>query len=190
MAKNDGFYNTASPDRYVLLKEFAHKNKLFATEAESLLWEHIRANRLAVKFNRQHIIGDYIVDFVCIEKKLVVEVDGGYHSEYQQIKKDEYRTERLNGMGFSVIRFSNEEILGNIFGVINQMSLQETMLSINVGAGVSFAKHFEADLRYNIPISKTSDFTWNELGEAVWDQTWHHVKSRTNAWSISVTYFF
>ena len=121
MAKNDGSYNTASPDRYELLKEFAHKNKQFATEAESLLWEHLRAKRLAVKFNRQHIIGDYIVDFVCIEKKLVVEVDGAYHSEYEQVKKDEHRTERLNGMGFNVIRFSNEEILGNIFGVINKI---------------------------------------------------------------------
>ncbi|MBR0488942.1 MAG: endonuclease domain-containing protein [Prevotella sp.] len=121
MAKNDGLYNTASPDRYVLLKEFAHKNKQFATEAELLLWEHIRAKRLAVKFNRQHIIGDYIVDFVCIEKKLVVEVDGGYHSEYEQIKKDELRTEHLNGLGYNVIRFSNEEILGNILEVVNKI---------------------------------------------------------------------
>jgi very-short-patch-repair endonuclease len=119
MVKNEGFYNTASPDRYVILKEFAHKNKQFATEAESLLWEHIRAKRLAVKFNRQHIIGDYIVDFVCIEKKLVIEVDGGYHSEYEQIEKDESRTERLNAMGFSVIRFSNEEVLRDISGIIN-----------------------------------------------------------------------
>ena len=61
------------------------------------------------------------MDFACIEKKLVVEVDGGYHSEYEQIKKDELRTECLNGMGFNVIRFSNEEVLGNIFGVINKI---------------------------------------------------------------------
>ena len=71
-----------------------------------------------------------------------------------------------------------------------QWSLQETMLSINLSAGVSFAKHFEADIRYNIPISKTSDFTWNELGDQLWSQTWHHAKSRTNAWSVSLTYFF
>jgi len=71
-----------------------------------------------------------------------------------------------------------------------QWSLQETMLSVNMGVGVTFAKHFEADLRYNVPISKTSDFTWNELGDELWDQTWHHAKSRTNAWSVSVSYFF
>ena len=83
------------------------------------MWEHLRAKQLAVKFNRQHIIGDYIVDFVCIEKKLVIEVDGGYHSEYEQTEKDEFRTERLNIMGFSVMRFSNEEVIGDIWRVIN-----------------------------------------------------------------------
>lgn len=121
MGKNDGNFNTASPDRYLLLKEFALKNKKFPTEAETLLWQYIRARQLTVKFNRQHIIGDYIVDFVCIEKRLIIEVDGGYHSEYEQIEKDEFRTERLNEIGFTVIRFSNEEILGNILGVINKI---------------------------------------------------------------------
>ena len=124
MGKNDGNYNTASPDRYLLLKDFAIKNKQFPTEAEMLLWQHIRAGQLSVKFNRQHIIGDYIVDFVCIEKKLVIEVDGGYHSEYEQIEKDEFRTERLNAMGFTVIRFSNEEVIGNILGVINRIKIK------------------------------------------------------------------
>jgi very-short-patch-repair endonuclease len=122
--KNDGPYNTASPDRYVLLKEFAHKNKQFATEAESLLWEHIRAKQLAVKFNRQHIIDDYIVDFVCIEKKLIVEVDGGYHSEYEQIQKDEQRSERLEEIGFNVIRYKNETVYSDINGVLNDIKEQ------------------------------------------------------------------
>jgi len=124
MRKNNGSYNTASPDRYILLKEFAHKNKQFPTEAESLLWSYIRAKQLNVKFNRQHIIGDYIADFVCVEKSLVIEVDGGYHSEYEQIAKDEFRTERLNKMGFNVIRFSNEEVLGDISGVINRIKIK------------------------------------------------------------------
>lgn len=119
MSKNDGNYNTASPDRYLLLKGFAQINKQFPTDAEKLLWEHIRAKQLSVKFNRQHIIGDYIVDFVCIEKRLVIEVDGGYHSEYEQIEKDEFRTERLKDLGFSVIRFMNEDILRDISNVLN-----------------------------------------------------------------------
>ena len=92
------------------------------------MWEHLRARQLAVKFNRQHIIGDYIVDFVCIEKKLVIEVDGGYHSEYEQIEKDEFRTQRLNELGFSVIRFKNEEVLGDISNVLKKIKskLNET----------------------------------------------------------------
>ena len=119
MGRNDGNYNTASPDRYLLLKDFAQTNKRFPTDAERQLWEHIRAKQLSFKFNRQHIIGDYIADFVCIEKKLVIEVDGGYHSEYEQIERDEFRTQRLNDLGFHVIRFKNEEIVGNLPEVLN-----------------------------------------------------------------------
>jgi len=121
MGRNNGKYNTASPDRYLLLKDFAQTNKQFPTGAEKLLWEHIRAKQLSVKFNRQHIIGDYIVDFVCIEKKLVIEIDGGYHSEYEQIEKDEFRTQQLRDWGFSVIRFKNEDVLGDISGVLNKI---------------------------------------------------------------------
>jgi len=119
MGKNDGNYNIAAPDRYLLLKDFAQTNKRFPTDAERMLWEHIRAKQLSVKFNRQHIISDYIVDFVCIEKKLIIEVDGGYHSEYEQIERDEFRTQRLEDLGFSVIRFNNEEVLGNISDVLS-----------------------------------------------------------------------
>ena len=119
MERNNGNYNTASPDRYLLLKDFAHINKQFPTDAERLLWEHLRAKQLSVKFNRQHIIGDYIVDFVCIEKRVVIEVDGGYHSEYEQIEKDKFRTQRLRDLGFHVIRFKNEDVLEDISNVLN-----------------------------------------------------------------------
>ena len=121
MVHNNGIYNTASPDRYMLLKEFAKKNKQHPTEAEKLLWECLRGKNLWFKFNRQHIVGDYIVDFTCIEKSLVVEVDGGYHSEYEQIQKDEMRTESLRRMGFRVIRFANEDVYGRIQDVIDKI---------------------------------------------------------------------
>jgi very-short-patch-repair endonuclease len=114
-------YNYASPDRYNLLKEFAQKNKQFSTEAENLIWQYLRKNGLGVKFNRQYVIYDYIVDFICLEKKLIIEIDGGYHSEYEQIEKDEHRTEKLEAMGFKVIRFANEEIFANIEWVINKI---------------------------------------------------------------------
>lgn len=111
-------YNYASPDRYLLLKEFAKINKQHPTEAESMLWEFIKANQLWFKFNRQYIIGDYIVDFVCLEKALVLEVDGAYHSEYEQIKKDKNRTDHLQNLGFKVLRFTNDEVMQDIEGVL------------------------------------------------------------------------
>lgn len=117
-------YNYASPDRYKTLLEFAKKNKQFQTDAERLLWNYIRNSQLGVKFNRQYIIGDYIVDFVCLQKKLIIEIDGGYHSEYEQIQKDEQRSERLEEIGFSVIRYKNETVYSDVNGVLNDIKEQ------------------------------------------------------------------
>ncbi len=117
-------YNYASPDRYEMLLEFAKKNKQFQTDAERLLWNYIRNSQLGVKFNRQYIIGDYIVDFVCLQKKLIIEIDGGYHSEYEQIQKDEQRSERLEEIGFNVIRYKNETVYSDINGVLNDIKEQ------------------------------------------------------------------
>jgi very-short-patch-repair endonuclease len=107
-----------------MFKEYAKKNKQFQTDAESLIWEHIRNSQLGVKFNRQYIIGDYIVDFVCLGKRLIIEIDGGYHSEYEQIQKDEHRTERLEAMGFHVVRYTNEELFADIQDVLNRIKKQ------------------------------------------------------------------
>ncbi|MBP3822303.1 MAG: endonuclease domain-containing protein [Bacteroidaceae bacterium] len=114
-------YKTASPDRYELLKTFARENRRNATLAESVLWEHLRDNALGVKFLRQHIIGDYIVDFVSRQEGLIVEVDGGYHSEPRQHEDDQRREEELNHLGYHVIRFSNEEVLYDTDNVIQQI---------------------------------------------------------------------
>lgn len=112
-------YNLAAPDRYNLLKAFAIENKKHATEAESLLWHHISRHQLEVKFNRQYVIADYIVDFVCLEKGLVIEVDGAYHSEYEQMLYDENRSKVLEEMGFKVVRYTNEEVLFETEKTIN-----------------------------------------------------------------------
>ena len=74
-------WKTASPDRYELLKAFAKENRQFMTEAERTLWMRLRGNALGHKFLRQHIIGDYIVDFLCRDAQVIIEVDGGYHKE-------------------------------------------------------------------------------------------------------------
>jgi very-short-patch-repair endonuclease len=117
-------HRTASPDRYESLKEYARENRKNMTLAESFLWENLRANALEHKFLRQHVIGDYIVDFVCRDDGLVVEVDGAYHAEIEQIQDDEIRTRDLESMGFRVIRFTNEEVLYDIEAVLEEIENQ------------------------------------------------------------------
>ena len=75
-------------------------------------------------------------------------------------------------------------------GELKSFTLQETMLSVNFGLGISFANHLEGIVSYNIPISKTADFTWQQLGDEIWEETWNYDKTRTNAWRLSVIYFF
>lgn len=129
--KEDPLYKTARKSEYELLKKNAKDLRRFSTEAENALWEMLRAHKLGDKFRRQHIINDIIVDFVCLSKKLIVEVDGGYHnsSEIQQL--DQLKTEILNGLGYRVIRFTNEEVLGNTDLVLQ--SIQSALSSPSGG---------------------------------------------------------
>ena len=86
------------------------------TEAESRLWRHIRQGQLGGhRFRRQQPIGNYIVDFYCHDRKLVIEVDGGHHQELQP--SDDQRTQWLEAQGLRVLRFWNGEVLGNTEGV-------------------------------------------------------------------------
>ncbi len=78
------------------------------------LWQALRYRITGVKFRRQAVIGNYIVDFVCFPRKLIVEVDGGQHNEN---KKDVFRDKWLNSQGFKVLRFWNNEVIFNLDGV-------------------------------------------------------------------------
>ena len=118
MSVDNPEFRTSSPDIYLLLKENARKNRANMTEAEKMLWERLRCYPRPLRFRRQHIIGDYIVDFVCLEKMLVVEVDGEYHSTDKQKALDELRTEYLNSVDFSVVRFTNEQVINHINDVV------------------------------------------------------------------------
>ena len=111
-------YQTADPSQYHLLKKHAQYNRNHPTEAESLLWEYLRANALGESFKRQHIIGDYIIDFLCVSSKLIIELDGGYHLLPEQTASDELRSEWLQSKGYRVIRFTNEELFSNIDKVL------------------------------------------------------------------------
>ena len=105
------YFKTASVVDYDLLKKHAAEHRDNPTEAESVLWELLRGKNIGEKFRRQHIIGEYIVDFVCLKRQLVIEVDGGYHLTPEQQEKDRLRTEELRKLGYSEIRFTNEEVL-------------------------------------------------------------------------------
>ena len=92
------------------------------TDTERLLWKHLRARRFAgFKFRRQQPIGNYIVDFVCFEKKIIVELDGGQHSHPSVKQKDNERDKWLEADGYKVLRFWDNEVLMNTKDVLEEI---------------------------------------------------------------------
>ena len=90
------------------------------TEAEQRLWHHLRAHRfMALKFKRQKPMGRYIVDFVCVERQLIIEIDGGQHAE--QAEYDRQRDAWLRSQGYAVLRFCNHEVMHQLEGVLEQI---------------------------------------------------------------------
>ena len=86
-----------------------------------MFWNRVKVKQFhGYKFKRQFPVGIYTVDFVCIERKIVVEIDGGQHCEN---KKDGIRTKYFRNKGYEVVRFWNNEVLGNIDGVLHSLSL-------------------------------------------------------------------
>ena len=118
---NKALFQTADCAVYGKLKDFAEENRKHPTQAESILWEYLRGKQLGCAFRRQHIIGQYIADFICLEKNLIIEVDGGYHQLPEQQTSDEERTNWLNSQGLIVLRFTNEEIISNTEQVLNKI---------------------------------------------------------------------
>ena len=102
------------------MESFAKKLRQQLTDAEHVLWKNLRAHRMAGhKFRRQVVIEPYIVDFVCLEARLIVEADGGQHLE--QAESDSERTAFLESLGYTVIRFWNHEILKDTQTVLEQI---------------------------------------------------------------------
>jgi very-short-patch-repair endonuclease len=99
--------------------ERARELRRNANEAEKQLWWRIRGGQLnGHKFRRQHALGDYIGDFVCLDARLVVELDGDTHGTDEREKLDAQRTETIERKGFRVIRFWNDEVFHHMDGVI------------------------------------------------------------------------
>ena len=111
----------ADPMEYDLLKENARRMRHEPTDAERFLWQYLRGDQLGVNFRRQHIIMDFIADFVCLEQMIVIEVDGGYHRTEEMQKTDLLRDKLLSERGFRTLRFTNEEVLCDIDSVISKI---------------------------------------------------------------------
>ena len=101
-------YITANPYTYHIIKEIRDTLKENPTKEEEILWRFLKNKKTGYHIRRQHIIDNYITDFVCLRKKLVIEIDGKIH--LKQKEQDELRTLKLNDLGFEVIRFKNEEV--------------------------------------------------------------------------------
>jgi len=123
--KNSSNYNYkdnltwgAKPDIFKKAKELRKS----MTEAEIILWKHLKNNKLnGLKFRRQHPLDIFIADFYCHQKKLIIELDGGIHDSLEQKEHDEGRTFELEEKGFKIIRFKNDEVLNNIEDVLSRI---------------------------------------------------------------------
>ena len=104
------------------LKPYAQKLRREMTDAERKLWYHLRQNTIdGLRFNRQVPIGNFIVDFLCRKKKLIIELDGSQHEDDEQKRKDIARDATLNNLGYAVLRFNDHDALINTGGVIEQI---------------------------------------------------------------------
>ena len=102
------------------MKALARKLRRQSTDAERVLWKHLRAHRMdGYKFRRQFVIEPYIVDFVCLEMRLIIEADGSQHLD--QKEEDLIRTAYLESLGYKVIRFWNDEILRGTDAVLESI---------------------------------------------------------------------
>ena len=114
-----GVFNTCTKSIYPELAKAAKKMRGNPTEAESVIWSRLSGTQLGYKFRRQHIIDRFVVDFFCLEKSLVVEIDGDIHDLTR--KRDEERERMLKILGCRVMRFTNRQVKDDIESVIRRI---------------------------------------------------------------------
>jgi very-short-patch-repair endonuclease len=117
--KKENMFHGASPIHF----EFARKLRDNQTTSEVFLWQHLKSlqTTFKVRFRRQHPILHFIADFYCHKAKLIIEIDGGYHDTPDQYSYDKNREAELEALGLKVIRFTNDEVLGDIENVLNKI---------------------------------------------------------------------
>lgn len=116
----EGYRERVNSIMVVKLEPIAKALRKRSTNAERIIWGCLRAKRFkSLKFKRQEPIGDYIVDFVCYDRKLIIELDGGQHAMPES--KDSERDKWLNSQGFKVLRFWNNHVLNNLVAVLESI---------------------------------------------------------------------
>ncbi len=120
--KGELHWKTANPIAFGLLKEYAKEMRNKPTKAEAMLWNALSAKNLdGFKFRRQHIIGTFITDFICLKENLIIEVDGLIHQLPENKTSDAERIAWLENEGYRLIRFSNDEVLGNLEEILEKI---------------------------------------------------------------------
>ena len=123
--KGTYYWKTANKVNYKILKAFSKKMRNQPTQAEALLWNVLSGKKFGgYKFRRQHIIGDFIVDFICLKSNLIIEVDGLIHQLPENKASDEERTKWLENEGYRVLRLTNEEILSNLDKSLDRVEVE------------------------------------------------------------------
>jgi leucyl-tRNA synthetase len=112
------YFQTADRKNWDILKDLSRENRKEKTEAEDILWQELRNNKLGYKVRRQHVIEGFIIDFAFLQRALLIEIDGGYHEDEEQKKYDDARSEFLRASGYRILRFTNDEVLTAIDHVI------------------------------------------------------------------------
>jgi len=114
-------YYTTSVENWKILQPIAKELRHNQTEAENKLWQAVRRNSTGYKIKRQQVVDGYIADFICIEKRVIIEVDGEIHLNSENKKRDEERSRILETQGYQIIRFTNEEVTDDIVKVVNKI---------------------------------------------------------------------
>jgi len=134
-------YQTTRASTYALLKEHQQERKKQTIEEERILWEYLKTKKLGFKFRRQHVVDTFIIDFICLSKKLIIEIDGKYHNSLEQREADELRTQILTEFGYKVIRVRNEEVIGSIDTVLKKIEQQLKSLPFGEVGGAIVPPH-------------------------------------------------
>lgn len=115
--------HASSSEQWRNLKPLAKDMRQAPTEAEAVMWEHLRNRKVAgIKFRRQHAIGGFIVDFACLKHHLIIEIDGSVHDTPEQKAYDTSRQQHLENLGYKILRFTNDDVFNRATHITAQIT--------------------------------------------------------------------